>query len=47
MTLEGQMDHQESSVTRPYEPPALVRYGTIEEWTHGRNAPIIQVSIVL
>jgi hypothetical protein len=29
----------------PYEPPALVAYGTIEEWT--RDNPPIFISIVL
>lgn len=29
----------------PYEPPALVSYGTIEEWT--RDNPPIFISIVL
>lgn len=48
MTLEGQADRQEPSGEGRYESPALVSYGTIEEWTHGRVAkPLIQVSIVI
>jgi hypothetical protein len=30
----------------PYEAPALVSYGTVEEWTKGRSQ-LIQISIVI
>lgn len=36
----------ERSEVQPYRPPALVHYGTIEEWTLS-GGPIIQVSIVI
>ena len=47
MTLEGQAGRQEPSADDRYEPPALVSYGTIEEWTHGMSSQLLRVSIVL
>ena len=47
MTLKGQADRQETSADGRYEAPALVSYGTIEEWTHGLSAQILRVSIVI
>jgi hypothetical protein len=30
-----------------YETPALIEYGTIEEWTKGIRADLITISIVI
>jgi hypothetical protein len=33
--------------TEAYETPALTEYGTIEEWTQGVRAALIDISIVI
>lgn len=39
-------DEPAQASTTSYEPPRLVHYGTIEEWTLG-SGPIVQVSIIV
>jgi hypothetical protein len=45
MTLGSDREQVESA--EAYEPPALLHYGTIEEWTRGSVREGISISLVV